>query len=66
MSNPTDENCGNCKWHGYEDIDQGYVCCNKYSDRVADWTENDDWCDLWEGKGNETKVRGMQSYSTTA
>lgn len=40
--------CGNCKYHKYENISQGYVCVNDTSEFVADWTEYNDYCDEWE------------------
>ena len=46
----TAKNCGNCKWHEHEDIDDGYVCVNHESENCADWTEDDDWCQFWEAK----------------
>lgn len=42
--------CGNCLWHEHEDIDDGYVCVNRDSQHVADWTEDDSCCDHWEEK----------------
>lgn len=40
--------CGNCKYHQYENVSQGWVCCNPDSDYVADWTEYDFCCGEWE------------------
>ena len=45
-----DECCGNCKYHQYEDISQGWVCCNKDSEYVADWTDYTDYCEEWESR----------------
>ena len=45
-----DECCGNCKYHQYEDISQGWVCCNKYSEYIADWTDYTDCCEEWESR----------------
>ena len=45
-----DEVCGNCKYHQFESIDNGYVCVNPDSDNIADWTEYDDSCEDWEKK----------------
>lgn len=42
------ECCGNCKYHQYEDISQGWVCCNQDSEYVADWTDYTDSCEEWE------------------
>ena len=42
--------CGNCKHHVFEDVDLG-LCCNDESDHLADWTEYDDCCECWEGRG---------------
>lgn len=43
-----EKNCGNCKWHEHENIDDGYVCVNHESENCADWTEDDDCCECWE------------------
>lgn len=42
------ECCGTCKYHEYEDITDGWVCCNCASEYVADWTDNEHWCDEYE------------------
>ena len=42
--------CGTCKYHEYENIDEGYVCVNDESEYVADWTEYNHCCDEWEEK----------------
>lgn len=42
--------CGNCRWHYHEDIDDGYMCVNAESNRCADWTDDTDFCEAWEGK----------------
>lgn len=42
--------CRTCKYHVYENIDQGYVCCNPGSDYCCDWTDDEDWCGAWEEK----------------
>ena len=44
------ERCENCKWRRHEDINDGYVCVNAESDRCADWVEDYDGCECWEGK----------------
>lgn len=44
------ECCGNCKYHQYEDISQGWVCCNQDSEYVADWTDYTDSCEEWESR----------------
>ena len=46
--------CGTCIWHKQESIDSGYVCVNDRSDYLSDWTEYEDCCEEWEGKGNDT------------
>ena len=53
----TDENVpapaftdGNCKYHKYEDISQGWICCNKDSEYIADWTDYTDCCEEWESR----------------
>lgn len=40
----SDECCGSCRYHKYEDIDDGWVCTNADSDYCSDWTEYDDCC----------------------
>ena len=50
------ECCGNCKYHQYEDISQGWVCCNQDSEYVADWTDYTDSCEEWESRDE------MQNY----
>lgn len=42
--------CGKCKWHKYEDISQGWICCNADSEYVADWTDYDFSCEDFEEK----------------
>ena len=42
--------CGNCKFHLHEDIDDGWVCVNPRSRFCADWTEYEDACEEWEEK----------------
>lgn len=42
--------CKTCKWHKHENIDDGYVCCNRYSPNVTEWTEDSDRCNFWESK----------------
>lgn len=36
--------CKNCKWH--ESF--SWACFNGDSPYVADFTDNDNWCDSWE------------------
>ena len=43
-------NCGTCKFH---DSFSG-ACCNGLSPKVADFTDNEDFCDEWEEE-NEKK-----------
>ena len=38
------ETCKTCKWHD----DFSWVCSNEGSPNVADFTDNDDTCWLWE------------------
>lgn len=45
--------CGTCKWHWYENIDEGFVCTNIDSEYCADWTDYADSCEDWEGKDDE-------------
>lgn len=40
--------CGTCKWHEYEDIDNGWVCVNVDSEYCSDWTEYGHCCSDWE------------------
>lgn len=47
----TMKECGNCKHHYHEDIDDGWVCVNPRSRFCADWTEYEDTCEEWEEKG---------------
>lgn len=42
--------CKNCDYHIYEDIDEGYVCCNDESDYLAEWTEDDFCCKYFKPK----------------
>lgn len=43
--------CGTCKWHSFENISDGWVCVNNDSDYCSDWTEYEDSCEEWGGKG---------------
>lgn len=40
--------CGTCAYHHFENISDGWVCCNDKSDYCADWTEYGDSCEEWE------------------
>ena len=40
--------CGTCKYHQFENVDDGYVCVNIDSEYFADWTEYSDYCEEWE------------------
>jgi dUTP pyrophosphatase len=42
--------CGTCKWHKREPIDGGFICVNARSEKVADWTGDEEWCREWERK----------------
>lgn len=44
-----EKHCGACNWHVHEDIDDGFICANDTSPKFADWTEDDDSCEAWEG-----------------
>lgn len=44
--------CGNCKYHQFENIDNGWVCVNSDSEYCADWTEYNDTCVDWEERNN--------------
>lgn len=45
--------CGTCKWHWYENIDEGFVCTNIDSEYCADWTDYAIPAEDWEGKDDE-------------
>ena len=45
------ECCGTCAYHHFENISDGWVCCNEKSDYCADWTEYGDSCEEWEERG---------------
>lgn len=43
--------CGNCKWHEPESKKGepcDWVCVNSDSEYLADFTEFEDTCDMWE------------------
>lgn len=40
--------CGTCKWHWYENVDEGFVCTNIDSEYCADWTDYADSCGDWD------------------
>lgn len=42
--------CGTCKYHGFENLSDGWVCVNDRSEYCADWTEYKDSCDKREGR----------------
>ncbi len=46
--------CGTCKYHEFENINDGYVCVNDKSENFADWTEYNDSCEEWEGKNDDS------------
>ena len=45
-----DKCCGTCKYHGFENLSDGWECVNDRSEYFADWTEYSDSCDEWEGR----------------
>lgn len=45
--------CQNCRYWTHEDISDGHVCTNSDSEYVADWVEEDDWCDEFEERKEE-------------
>lgn len=54
------KNCGTCKWHEHENIDDGWVCVNEDSIYYSDWTEYNDSCIDWEGtEGDYTGEKSM-------
>lgn len=42
--------CGTCKYHQFENVDEGYVCVNGESEYLSDWTDFNHTCDCWEGR----------------
>lgn len=48
--------CGTCKWHLYENIDEGFVCANIDSEYCADWTDYADW-----RAGNKGRIRAGEA-----
>lgn len=48
------EKCMTCKFHQYEKLTQGHICCNPDSEYVAEYTEANDWCDQHEFAENNT------------
>lgn len=48
--------CGNCKHHYHEDIDDGWVCVNPRSRFCTDWTEYEDTCEEWEEEGADDET----------
>lgn len=39
--------CKTCKYGNYDEM-QGYVCVNGESEYVADFVDEDNWCEEWE------------------
>lgn len=50
--------CRTCHWHQFEPIDRGFVCVNADSNYCAEWTEEEDSCERWEGKENDLDRNG--------
>lgn len=50
------KNCGNCKYHVHEDIDDGYVCVNSDSEHCTDWTDDNYSCVEWEGNDERQEI----------
>ena len=48
----SEEICGNCKYHQYEDVTRGWVCVNDESDYLSNWTEYDDSCEEFVERGS--------------
>lgn len=43
------ECCGTCKWHKQDEtFEEDYMCCNGFSDYLADFTDYDHCCDEYE------------------
>ena len=50
-----DKCCGTCKYHGFENLSDGFSCVNEQSEYFEDFTEYNDSCEEWEESGrNET------------
>lgn len=45
--------CGTCKYHQFENVDDGYMCVNDESEYLSDWTEYNDSCSEWEGRNEK-------------
>ena len=52
MALSSKKNCENCKWHD----DFSWVCSNDESPNVADFTDNEDSCWLWEERDGHIDV----------
>ena len=46
----TEERCGNCIYHVYDELEDGYICANRESDMWLSYTINEDGCEEWEKK----------------
>ena len=42
--------CKTCNFYIFEDITDGYVCCNSDSEHCADWVEANQICNAYESK----------------
>jgi len=49
MENEKTFTCESCKWHFCQDVPIYRICHNPDSDHLGIWTDDDDWCDEWEG-----------------
>lgn len=51
--------CGTCKYHQFENVDDGYVCVNGESEYLSDWTDFNHTCDCWEAEMKEIIKTGL-------
>lgn len=52
-SGSTEKVCGNCAYHEFEDIDNGWVCVCDIAEGCGAWTDYDYSCPDWEGRDQE-------------
>lgn len=50
VKNKMKQCCGTCAYQHFENISDGWVCCNEKSDYRADWTGYEDSCKELEEK----------------
>lgn len=44
------ERCGNCIYHVYDELEDGYICVNRESDMWLSYTTHEDGCEKWAKK----------------